>query len=38
MLVNKSFIADVKAIIHAAKEKTIRLVDHGRTLMYWQIG
>jgi len=38
MLINQSVIADIQAIIHDAKEKVIRLVDHERTLMYWQIG
>jgi hypothetical protein len=38
MLINQSVIADVQAIIHDAKDKAIRLVDHERTLMYWQIG
>jgi len=38
MLINQSIIADIQAIIHDAKDKAIRLVDHERTLMYWQIG
>ena len=38
MLINQSVIVDIQAIIHDAKEKAIRLVDHERTLMYWQIG
>jgi hypothetical protein len=38
MLTNQSVIADIHAIIHHAKDKAIRLVDHERTLMYWQIG
>lgn len=38
MIVNQSVITDIKAIILNAKEKAIRLVDHERTLMYWQIG
>ena len=38
MLINQSVIADIQAIIHDAKDKAIRLVDHERTLMYWQIG
>jgi predicted nuclease of restriction endonuclease-like (RecB) superfamily len=38
MLINQSVIADIQGIIHGAKDKAIRLVDHERTLMYWQIG
>lgn len=38
MLINQSVITDIQAIIHDAKDKAIRLVDHERTLMYWQIG
>ncbi|MEO7214660.1 DUF1016 N-terminal domain-containing protein [Mucilaginibacter sp.] len=38
MLINQSVIADIQAIIHGAKDNAIRLVDHERTLMYWQIG
>ena len=38
MLTNQSVIGDIQAIIHNAKDKAIRLVDHERTLMYWQIG
>lgn len=38
MIVNQSVIIDIKAIILNAKEKAVRLVDHERTLMYWQIG
>jgi len=38
MLINQSVIADIQAIILNAKDKAIRLVDHERTLMYWQIG
>ncbi|GAA4432838.1 PDDEXK nuclease domain-containing protein [Ravibacter arvi] len=38
MIVAQSVIKDIKAIILSAKEKAIRLVDHERTLMYWQIG
>ena len=38
MLVNQSVITDIQAIIHIAKEKAIRSVDHERTIMYWQIG
>jgi predicted nuclease of restriction endonuclease-like (RecB) superfamily len=38
MLINQSVIADIQAIIIQAKDKAIRLVDHERTLMYWQIG
>lgn len=38
MIVNQSVIIDIKAIILNAKDKAIRLVDHERTLMYWQVG
>ncbi|SFF00765.1 Predicted nuclease of restriction endonuclease-like (RecB) superfamily, DUF1016 family [Chitinophaga sp. CF118] len=38
MLLNQSVIADIKTIIHNAKDKAIRLVDHERTIMYWHIG
>lgn len=38
MLINQSVITDIQAIIIQAKDKAIRLVDHERTLMYWQIG
>jgi len=38
MIVNQSVITDIKAIIVNAKDKAIRLVDHERTLMYWQVG
>jgi predicted nuclease of restriction endonuclease-like (RecB) superfamily len=38
MLINQSVIADIQAIIYNAKDRAIRLVDHERTLMYWQIG
>ncbi|QKJ29381.1 DUF1016 domain-containing protein [Mucilaginibacter mali] len=38
MLINKLVIADIQAIILQAKDNAIRLVDHERTLMYWQIG
>src|SRR3954466_2958819 len=38
MNINKSIITDIKAIILIAKDKAIRLVDHERTMMYWQIG
>ncbi|MET0636982.1 MAG: PDDEXK nuclease domain-containing protein [Chitinophagaceae bacterium] len=38
MVVNHSLITEIKAIIFTAKEKAIRLVDHERTMMYWQIG
>lgn len=38
MLVNQSFITDIKALIAKSKEKAIRAVDHERTLMYWNIG
>ena len=38
MLINQTVIADIQSIIHNAKDKAIRLVDHERTLMYWQIG
>ena len=38
MLINQSVIADIQAIILQAKDRAIRLVDHERTSMYWQIG
>lgn len=38
MLINQSVIAGIQAIILQAKDRAIRLVDHERTLMYWQIG
>lgn len=38
MLIDQSVITDIQAIIYNAKDKAIRLVDHERTLMYWQIG
>ena len=38
MLINQSIVTDIQAIIHNAKDKAIRLVDHERTLMYWLIG
>lgn len=38
MLINQSVLTDIQAIIHSAKDKAIRLVDHERTLMYWRIG
>jgi len=38
MIINQSVITDIKAIILGAKDKAIRLVDHERTMMYWQIG
>jgi len=38
MLISQSIIADIQDIIHDAKDNAIRLVDHERTLMYWQIG
>ena len=38
MLRNQSIITDIKAIIVQSKDKSIRAVDHQRTLMYWHIG
>lgn len=38
MLINQSFISEIKAIIASSKDKAIRAVDNQRTLMYWQIG
>ena len=38
MLINQSFITDIKAIIAQSKDRAIRAVDHQRTLMYWHIG
>lgn len=30
MLINQSVLTDIQAIIHSAKDKAIRLVDHER--------
>lgn len=38
MILNQSIITDIKTIIHTAKDKAVRLVDHERTIMYWNIG
>ncbi|MPL54992.1 putative nuclease YhcG [bioreactor metagenome] len=38
MQLNQSIISDIKSIIVQSKDKTIRAVDHQRTLMYWHIG
>jgi len=38
MNTDQSVIADIKTIIHNAKDAAIRLVDHPRTIMYWNIG
>lgn len=38
MIINQSFITDIKAIIAQSKDKAIRTVDHQRTVMYWHIG
>ena len=38
MNTDQSVIADIKTIIHNAKDAAIRLVDHQRTIMYWNIG
>ncbi|WP_212002574.1 DUF1016 N-terminal domain-containing protein [Chitinophaga sp. HK235] len=38
MLINQSFITDIKSIISDSRENAIRTVDHQRTLMYWHIG
>jgi hypothetical protein len=38
MIINQSLITDIKAIILSSKEKAIRLVDHERTVMHWNIG
>jgi predicted nuclease of restriction endonuclease-like (RecB) superfamily len=38
MLVNQSFIVDIKVIISNAKNRAILLVDNERTIMYWHIG
>ena len=38
MIINQSVITDIKAIILNTEDKAIRLVDHERTIMYWQIG
>jgi len=36
--INHAVITDIKAIILNAKDRSIRLVNHERTLMYWHIG
>lgn len=38
MLINQSFITDIRALIAQSKDRAIRAVDHQRTLMYWHIG
>ena len=38
MLINQSFISEIKAIFAGSKDKAIRAVDNQRTLIYWQIG
>ncbi|MBV8252401.1 MAG: DUF1016 family protein [Chitinophaga sp.] len=38
MLINQTFITDIKSIISSSRENAIRAVDHQRTLMYWHIG
>ncbi|NML36766.1 DUF1016 domain-containing protein [Chitinophaga sp. G-6-1-13] len=38
MLINQSFVTDIKSIISDSRENAIRAVDHQRTLMYWHIG
>ncbi|RFS20480.1 DUF1016 domain-containing protein [Chitinophaga silvatica] len=38
MLINQSFITDIKSIISNSRENAIRAIDHQRTLMYWHIG
>ena len=38
MNTDQSVIADIKTIIHNAKDAAIRLVNHQRTIMYWNIG
>lgn len=38
MLINQSIITDIKAIIAQSKDKAIRVIDHQRTLVYWDIG
>ena len=38
IIINHAVITDIKAIILSAKDRSIRLVDHERTLMYWHIG
>jgi predicted nuclease of restriction endonuclease-like (RecB) superfamily len=38
IIIDQSIIKDIKAIIHKARDKAIRLVDHERTMMYWHIG
>ncbi|MBV7529869.1 YhcG family protein [Chitinophaga sp. sic0106] len=38
MLIDQTFISDIKTIITDSREKAIRAIDHQRTLMYWHIG
>ncbi|SHL13881.1 Predicted nuclease of restriction endonuclease-like (RecB) superfamily, DUF1016 family [Chitinophaga jiangningensis] len=38
MIINQTFISDIKTIITDSREMAIRAVDHQRTLMYWHIG
>lgn len=38
MQINQNIIAEIKNIIHDARENAIRKVDFERTLMYWHIG
>jgi hypothetical protein len=38
MVIERSLIADIKAMIQTSKEAAIRSVDHERTLMYWRVG
>jgi predicted nuclease of restriction endonuclease-like (RecB) superfamily len=38
MITRQSVISDIKSIIHNAKDTAIRLVDHQRTMMHWNIG
>jgi hypothetical protein len=38
MIISQSIVSDIKVLIHGARDKAIRLVDHERTIMYWHIG
>lgn len=38
MNIRKSFLQEIQSIIAQARAKAVRLVNHERVLMYWQIG
>lgn len=38
MNLHPTLVADIKLIIAKSREKSIRAIDHERTLMYWHIG